>query len=507
MSSTQNNNILSVEEQAAKWAAFDKSMADLEQEDGDSESTAMMPTTNLSDTTKGLSTESAVAQPSAQDIAKYGSLAPFALDDVKLSQKPDQPTVKGLRNIDTALIGVGNIKTTELGSKQIRDWANKFGIKIRATKKAEVCMALAEYVKKQREMLQRGVDSQAPEQIFARGRINYVRAINVFALDQFKAKLVNRGTQLTRVELDEGVAADESLWKDFASLYNNGNDTRLSQLKWEVDWNIVPDPNSFTTIDWKKGEAAYKSMCAKYDESHKIWKRSGFHDGFEAVPFENFARVQWLVYLHQFLEENPGLLQTITQDLEEDAFFESNTGEHDMDTTPATRKRKASTAKRSSGKKRVPSKDEQTEILRSMAASSQQNAAAAASRSQAVTYTSLTMARNTIQKAIDEAKIKKRTAQAKLKKHDFVDNNNSRARKIVSTLKKKKVEMEPSPAKSDVAYSQSTTMSIRNLGSWDTVTGYAEDILDADKEIEFQQDEKKRLDDRLGSLKDDQQDK
>ena len=72
------------------------------------------------------------------------------------------------------------------------------------------------------------------------------------------------------------------------------------------------------------------------------------------------------------------------------------------------------------------------------------------------------------------------------------------AEKIVKTVKKK---VAPSPAKSDTSepmiYSQSTTMSIRDLGSFDTVYGLATDVVEAEKEMKSYKDELDHLNEQL----------
>ena len=454
--------------------------------------------------------------PSADDITKYGPL--FALNGlqyVKLSEHEDQPSQKGSRNVNTRLIGIGDFKAADISFRHLRNWALREKLKTRQQGKGELCVAIAAYVKQHRLLQARGIDSQAPEQIYARTKINFVRAINVLANELFKSKLVHRGTQIGRAELDEGVQADEDLWKDFASLYNDGNDEELGQLKYVVNWHgNPPDPSSFSTITWKKAEQAFKDMSSRYDMAHKKWKQSGFHDEFEAVPFTEFAGVQWLVYLHEFVQENPGLLRVVTSDLEEETHFETGTGMSDNEqevednnsgtasvaasgrTPRGRRRRRVSTANSTSNKKKRPS--ERDDIFRQFAETQAKTAESAESKNAAVSYSALSMTRDTVRRGLDVAQKKRQGAIRNLKTHPFTEGDNHRARQIVRTVRKK---IDPSPAKSDTSealvYSQSTTASIRAIGSFDTVFGHGADIVDSEKEIARRSDELQHLEKKL----------
>ena len=342
--------------------------------------------------------------PSAEEQLKYGPLFAFGIDDVKMSELEDQPTQKGTRNVPTCLIGIGNIKTVDITTKHLRNWGLREKMGTRNGTKTETCVAVVAFVKNYRRMKERGVDTQQPEQQFARSKINFIRAINVLSEETFKAKLAFRRTQIGRAELDEGIQADEDLWKDFASIYNNGNNSAVGEIKYTIEWHgATPDPTSFTTITWTKAERTFKDMSAKYDSAHKAWKQSGFHDEFETIPFANFASNRWLVYLHEFLQENPGLLKVVTCDLAEGTHVESGTGMSDDEagTTPTAasappkRKRKDSGGKKASIKKRSPKEDSRDTIFRSIAESSAKSAIATQKKSEAISYSALSIAQMT----------------------------------------------------------------------------------------------------------------
>ena len=506
MSSSSNPLVSSVETLAASHDLFQHLESSSESQNSTSPSRLPTAGTAAATAVSG-NTVPMERQPTEENISKYGSLLPFVLDDVQLSNTEDQPSMKGKRNVNTCLVGIGTIKAIEISSKQLRNWALREKIGVRQGQKSDICNAIVAFVKEYRRKKARGLDYQEPETIFARSKINYVRAINVLTIESIKAKLVHRGAQIGRVELEEGLRADEDLWKSFAGIYNDGNIATLGSLLYEVDWKgAIPDPSSFSAITWKKAERVFKDIGSKYDTGHKKWKQSGFHGDFEDIPFDNFVTQPWLVYLHLFLQENPGLLQVVTSDLQEESFFESSTGVSDIEdnnttaassSTAATgRKRKASS---SSGKKKQ--KDNRDDIFRTIANATVKNSEAAESKNAAISYSALSISRTNAQQSLDAAKATKRGAMRYLKQHPFTRGSPSRARKITKTVKKK---VDPSPAKSDTSdqfiYSQSTTASIRNVGSYDTVHQHAADIIDADKEIKNRTQEINHLEKKMGAF-------
>ena len=94
--------------------------------------------------------------PSAEDTVKYGPLLTFGIDDVQLSETEDQPTVKGNRNVNTFLTGIGNQKTINLNSRHLRNWAIREKMGARDGNKTSVCVAIADFVKQYRWMKAQG---------------------------------------------------------------------------------------------------------------------------------------------------------------------------------------------------------------------------------------------------------------------------------------------------------------------------------------------------------------
>lgn len=249
--------------------------------------------------------------PTADDNIKYGALFPYTIADVKISDNEDQPTLKGRRNVNTRLIGIGDIETINVDAKQLRNWGNREKMGLRSGNKSQHAVAIVNFVVQHRRMLETGRgDTGQPETIYARSKINYVRFINVCAHEEMKAKLINRGSQIGRAELDAGVQADEEMWKAFIVFYNGTDEPAFDELKYEVEWGAaIPDPSSFQPITWMKAQQAFKKMSSDYDMAHKKWKRSGWHEDF-TQDFADYAGQKWLCYLHLFLEENPGILSS-----------------------------------------------------------------------------------------------------------------------------------------------------------------------------------------------------
>ena len=247
-------------------------------------------------------------------------------------------------------------------------------------------------------------------------------------------------------------------------------------------------------------------MSAKYDSAHKAWKQSGFHDEFETIPFANFTSNQWVIYLHELLEEHPGLLKVVTADLDEAAFFESTTGVSNQEEGSSNQSQSNTVRGRRRRKRKAPvkrsTKESRDDIFRQIAESNAKSAFANEAKSKAVSYSALLIRRDTAQRGLDTAKQQKNGAMKALKRHEFTRGSPSRARKIVKTVKNK---VDPSPAKSDTSepliYSQSTTASIRALGSFDTVHQHASDIVDANKAIKTCNEELEHLKREMNTIR------
>lgn len=455
--------------------------------------------------------------PTQDDSNKYGPLFPYGLKDVKISAIEDQPTTKGKRGVMTRLIGIGDVETQKMDVKQLRNWGNREKMNLRNATKKDYCVAIVTFTEQHRRMQQTGRSLAAPETIYARSRINFVRAINVLSYEGFKARLINRGSQITRAELDNGVRADEELWKYFAELYNETGTAiaimDLDDLKWEnIDWNgNEPDPSQFTPITWQKAQSAFKEMSKKYDIAHKKWKASGFHDGFETVPFTEFAGQKWICYMHEFIKESPGILDTITSDLAEGTFSESTTGHSDDENAGAEVTRGAAAAGRSnsssSRKKRkatIEANVAREHFLKSIADSSATNAAANEEKSKAIKLAALAQTRSTTQAMLETAKSQKKEALKSLKSHAVSKRDNNRVRIMVNHIAKREYEKEKTVSSSAglddedepiFQLSQETTDSIRRLDSFDTVYGFAKDFNEANKQIIRCEEALKSLDD------------
>lgn len=437
----------------------------------------------------------AYSNPTADDKSKFGPLFPFGIKDVKISAVEDQPTLKGVRNTNTRLIGIGDVPTIKMESKYLRNWGNREKMNLRNATKKDYCVAIVSFTEQHRRMQETGRSLAVPETVFARGRINYTRAVNKLSYEPFKAMLVHRGSQITRADLDNGVRAGEELWKSFAGFYNQKDTAvavlELDDLKYtDIDWNgVEPDPSQFTPITWQKAQSSFKEMSKKYDMAHKKWKASGFHDGFETVPFTEFAGQKWLCYMHAFIQESPGILDAITSDLAEGTFFESTTGHADEEDDRQGRNSNASSAAASKKRKATMSANAaRDDLLRKIAESSVTSAAANEEKSKAIKLAAVAQTRSTTQAMLESAKAQKKEALKSLKQHTFSKKDNStdnnRVRVIVNHVGKRLYDANNDEDEERVfALSQETTESIRRLDSFDSVFGHARDYNEAAEQI------------------------
>lgn len=454
----------------------------------------------------------------ADEVIKYGILFPYTIKDVNISEQEDQPTAKGSRNVNTRLVSIGSVLTINMDTKQLRNWGNRENMSLRNGSKASYAVAIVAFTEQHRRMQEQGRDTAQPESIYARNKINFTRFINVLAYEPIKARLILRGQQITRSDLDNGVQADEELWREFTKVYNRpvGTLPPIDMLRYSIDWaGNTPNPASYTPIEWKKAQSSFKELCKKYDMAHKRWKASGWHDDFLAPtqPFSDYVRQQWLVYLHEFLLENPGILATITSDLAEDTHFESSTGLSDDEELGAPTAAAASTMNasapahnnnsRQKGKRK--SSDGREDIFRNIAQSTKLSAVSNEKKSRAIRLAAVTQSRSTMQAMLNSSKEQKKVALKSLKEHPFSNRNNARIRITVNHLRKREVEQKKSNAANSsndgdsdsdsetFPLSQETTNSIRALNSFDTVFGLAKEYNDASKQIAMYEKDLKKM--------------
>lgn len=358
-------------------------------------------------------------------------------------------------------------------------------------------------------MEQLGMDTAVPESIYNRSKINHVRAVNVIATDEIKALLLQRGTQIGRAELDNGIQADQALFQSFAEVYNATGRQEVDSLKYTIDWKgaTPPDPSSFQPIDWKKAQAVYKEMGSKYDMAHKQWKRSGCHVEFDSVdvdqPFSDFTQSPWLIYMHQFIQANPGILHSVTSDLADGTHWESASGNQ-----PSCQQNQQQQQSASSRKRKSASSDEQNDIFCSIAKSTEVSATANEAKSKAISFAAMTQSRVAVKQTLDDAKAKKKSSLASLKQDALAKNDPHCVRKIISNVNKKEWdkhggdsdEDEDESSRPAFQLSQSTTASIRMIDSFDTAYDLAKEYNEASKDVVKYQKEVQSIETKIKTM-------
>ena len=175
-------------------------------------------------------------------------------------------------------------------------------------------------------------------------------------------------------------------------------------------------------------------------------------------------------------------MNTITSDLEEDTFFESGGNNGTSNGSGANQ----GCALNNIQKRSSSAKDQ---IFWDIAESNQQAAEASQQKNQAVKLAAITQTRATLQSMLDNAQSKTKEALKGLKMHPFCRRDNKRIQIIVNSVNKCTKEAaaangDSTAAKENFPLSQETTLSIQDLGSFDTVFGLATEYNDGKEEAD-----------------------
>jgi hypothetical protein len=99
---------------------------------------------------------------------------------------------------------------------------------------------------------------------------------------------------------------------------------------------IETDPTNFHgELTCGKAEDYYLTMRSAYATCFANWKKSGYHgdipieereDQDPNMPFDDFVGPKmWLLYLHEYLKENPNILNVVNRDFDGDNIFSEST--------------------------------------------------------------------------------------------------------------------------------------------------------------------------------------
>lgn len=296
---------------------------------------------DFSDNGAGLTSPTASASSNSTN-ADLGHLAGATLEDIEVGTEAIYLVDRRNKEAKTVLKSIRGKDVPSIQAKHLRNWCVSLGIQMKKSyNKLEVvrCILLS------KTYHERGGnnDGDTPTAVVApnaaRIHINNVRFINVLAKEDIKAALLQRGTQKTRAQLDSGADPDGDLFNTIADTYNDSEDESLVDLKFNVQWTKAPEPNRFQAINAEKACQTFKDLSKKYEQCFSNWKKSGHHGDIPTKPFHDFVgSSNYLDYLHELLQETPGLMETFKGDLPVGVFSEGDR----TNTRPRKRPKKSS---------------------------------------------------------------------------------------------------------------------------------------------------------------------
>lgn len=359
--------------------------------------------------------------PPSSSNPSLGILDGATLDDVELGSEPIYIVDKRNKDAKTIVKAIRGIPIDSVPMKNLRNWAVTLQIQMKKTfRKVDVIKCIVN-TKTYRERQGNSVEANTnlPAMVsppaMSRVHINNVRFINVLARDDIKARLLGRGAQKSREQLDNGIDPDGELFGFISNIYNNTNDDSLIELKWNIHWTKEPDLARFQPINTEKAMSSFKSLSASYEIAFANWKKSGHHEGIPTKAFHDFVgSSNYLDYLHCFLQETPGLLASFKGDLPPDVFSEGN------GTTPARATKKQKTGK-----------DESLSKI----------ANAQAKKAESLSYATHAEQYSTLELAIDKQKRQMRQCLSELKSlPEFVGMETSYVKSYIRKIQKKRKE-------------------------------------------------------------------
>lgn len=203
--------------------------------------------------------------------------------------------------------------------------------------------------------------------------------------------------------------------------------------------------------------------------------------------------------MHAFVQDNPGILDTITSDLAQGTLFESPTGHSDSKDANYSAGSNSNSSSARKRKQTMAANAARDKLLKTIADSSATNAASNEEKSKSIRLAALTQTQSTMQSMLETAKKQKKDTLKSLKEHFFSNKpntlNTSRVQIIVNHLGKRQQEKEKVDAATEgqdedneddpFQLSQETTQSIRQLDGFDSIVGFANDYNDANKQIKL----------------------
>ncbi len=240
-------------------------------------------------------------------------VSPGATNQIGVSKNADK----------TRLESINGVLVKDCSTDSIRFFHSKYkavGNKKEDKQKLNLCAGIVQcYVAYEEGTLQLDENGELIGKGGKRHSINKKRYINVLYSDIIRPRLEEKGRQLTKDELTEGIKQDENLHRAICGEYNK------SELYAE---DLHPDVGMKGSaaldnkpIVWQQSKDFLNVLTKAYEEAHRNWKKSGNHGNFP--DFVHGNKNLYLVYLHEFDSSYPGFLDKMTGKLPDDVFRES----------------------------------------------------------------------------------------------------------------------------------------------------------------------------------------
>jgi hypothetical protein len=306
-----------------------------------------LPSAESSTATESLSTEVEVG--SVIVPAKTDSLSEATLADVEVTSEETNPTRKPKTGALDTSVECTRLKTIKgaapavLSVSQLRSFCSRAAItgtrkstKIELCRKICIAKAILDLDVAKGEVKGEKKPKKSTNIIAGPVVIKRKRLCNVLFSDKVRPKLATRAKSLTKEELTSKTKAGEELFKLVADEYNDSSKYNEDAFPHLTGFNSKQgDPSTFAPIDWKKAKVSFGELMKDYENYFQLWKLPGFHDDFGQVPkqpFSDYAKgAKSLLYVHEFVFQNPGIFDTVTGQLPPGAFSESIGGNKSAD--------------------------------------------------------------------------------------------------------------------------------------------------------------------------------
>lgn len=229
------------------------------------------------------------------------------------------------------LESIKGIKTGDINCSALRAFCSRNGVRIsgKATK-----MDCAQAIVECFDDPSKRTPSVSPKK--KNSQINRLRYINVIFSDECRKMLSLKGESLTKDELTEGIKTDEEMHKKFIMEYNDPD--KHNEFAWPNIREVVDGDPKFGSkqgpILWRQSATALNLLLKDYEYCLQNLRMSGNHKEFgnydpskPTLPFSNFINNNSsMLYVHEFCHIYPNVLEKATGQLPGTVFTESIQG-------------------------------------------------------------------------------------------------------------------------------------------------------------------------------------